>query len=30
MQLVGARNRGTLLMEWLLSYFSRRIVSDIT
>ncbi len=30
MQLVGARNRGTLLVEWLLSYFSRRIVSDIT
>jgi len=30
MQLVGARNRGTLLMEWLLSYFSRRIVADIT
>ncbi|MGH2377969.1 MAG: NAD(P)/FAD-dependent oxidoreductase [Candidatus Limnocylindria bacterium] len=30
MQLVGVRNRGTLLMEWLLSYFSRRIVSDIT
>ena len=30
MQLVGARNRGTLLAEWLLSFFSRRIVSDIT
>ncbi len=30
MQLVGVRNRGTLLMEWLLSYFSRRIVADIT
>ncbi len=30
MQLVGARNRGTLLAEWLLSYFSRRIVADIT
>ncbi|MEP6695225.1 MAG: NAD(P)/FAD-dependent oxidoreductase [Chloroflexota bacterium] len=30
MQLVGARNRGTLLVEWLLSYFSRRIVADIT
>lgn len=29
MQLVGTRNRGTLLMEWLLSYFSRRIVIDI-
>ncbi len=29
MQLVGVRNRGTLLMEWLLSYFSRRIVVDI-
>ncbi|MDE3113567.1 MAG: NAD(P)/FAD-dependent oxidoreductase [Chloroflexota bacterium] len=29
MQLVGARNRGTLLVEWLLSYFSRRIVTDI-
>jgi len=30
LQLVGARNRGTLLVEWLLSYFSRRIVADIT
>jgi NADH dehydrogenase len=30
MQLVGARNRGTLLAEWLLSFFSRRIVTDIT
>jgi len=30
MQLVGARNRGTLLAEWLLSFFSRRIVADIT
>ncbi len=30
MQLVGTRNRGTLLVEWLLSYFSRRIVADIT
>lgn len=30
MQLVGGRNRGTLLIEWLLSYFSRRIVADIT
>lgn len=30
MQLVGVRNRGTLLAEWVLSYFSRRIVSDIT
>lgn len=29
MQLVGTRNRGTLLVEWLLSYFSRRIVVDI-
>jgi NADH dehydrogenase len=29
MQLVGARNRGTLLAEWILSYFSRRIVVDI-
>ncbi len=29
MQLVGTRNRGTLLLEWLLSYFSRRIVTDI-
>lgn len=28
-QLVGVRNRGTLLVEWLLSYFSRRIVADI-
>ena len=27
---VGGRNRGTLLVEWLLSYFSRRIVADIT
>lgn len=30
MQLVGARNRGTLLMEWLLSFFARRIVADIS
>jgi NADH dehydrogenase len=30
MQLVGGRNRGTLLVEWLLSYFSRRIVADMT
>ncbi len=30
MQLVGVRNRGTLLAEWLLSFFSHRIVSDIT
>ena len=30
LQLVGGRNRGTLLVEWLLSYFSRRIVADIT
>ena len=29
MQLVGVRNRATLLIEWLLSYFSRRIVADI-
>lgn len=29
MQLVGVRNRGTLLIEWVLSYFSRRIVVDI-
>jgi len=29
MQLVGVRNRGTLLVEWILSYFSRRIVVDI-
>ncbi len=28
-QLVGVRNRGTLLFEWLLSYLSRRIVTDI-
>ena len=27
-QLVGTRNRATLLIEWLLSYFSRRIVVD--
>ncbi len=30
MQLVGARSRGTLLAEWLLSFFARRIVTDIT
>ena len=30
LQLVGARSRGTLLAEWLLSFFSHRIVSDIT
>ena len=30
MQLVGARSRGTLLAEWLLSFFSHRIVADIT
>lgn len=30
MQLVGVRNRATLLIEWILSYFSRRIVADIT
>ena len=29
MQLVGTRSRATLLIEWLLSYFSRRIVVDI-
>jgi NADH dehydrogenase len=29
LQLVGTRNRATLLIEWLLSYFSRRIVVDI-
>ena len=29
LQLVGVRNRGTLLVEWILSYFSRRIVVDI-
>jgi NADH dehydrogenase len=29
MQLLGVRNRATLLMEWILSYFSRRIVIDI-
>jgi NADH dehydrogenase len=29
LQLVGVRNRGTLLVEWLLSYFSHRIVVDI-
>lgn len=29
MQLVGVRNRGTLMIEWVLSYFSRRIVADI-
>lgn len=29
LQLVGVRNRGTLLLEWLLSYLSRRIVTDI-
>ena len=29
MQLVGVRNRATLLIEWVLSYFSRRIVADI-
>ena len=29
MQLVGVRNRATLLVEWILSYFSRRIVADI-
>jgi NADH dehydrogenase len=29
MQLLGVRNRATLLVEWILSYFSRRIVVDI-
>ena len=29
MQLVGVRSRGTLLIEWVLSYFSQRIVADI-
>src|SRR5258706_1746251 len=29
MQLVGTRSRATLLIEWLLSYFSRRIVIAI-
>ena len=29
LQLVGVRNRGTLLVEWILSYFSHRIVVDI-
>jgi NADH dehydrogenase len=28
-QLLGVRNRATLLMEWILSYFSHRIVVDI-
>jgi NADH dehydrogenase len=28
-QLLGVRNRATLVIEWLLSYFSRRIVADI-
>ena len=27
---VGARNRVTLLGEWVLSYFASRIVADIT
>jgi NADH dehydrogenase len=29
MQLLGVRNRTTLVIEWLLSYFARRIVVDI-
>ena len=28
MQLLGVRNRGTLLMEWLLSYFAGRLVAN--
>src|SRR5438876_142125 len=28
LQLLGVRNRATLLMEWVLSYFSGRIVAD--
>ena len=27
-QLLGVRNRSTLLMEWLLSYFFTRMVAD--
>jgi NADH dehydrogenase len=29
MQLLGVRNRATLLLEWLLSYFFTRMVADI-
>jgi NADH dehydrogenase len=29
LQLLGVRNRTTLLMEWVLSYFSGRIVADV-
>ena len=28
MQLLGVRNRGTLLVEWLLSYFAGRLVAN--
>jgi NADH:quinone reductase (non-electrogenic) len=28
MQLLGVRNRATLLLEWLLSYFFTRMVAD--
>jgi len=28
MQLLGARNRGTLLVEWILSYFAGRLVAN--
>ncbi|HEY6958702.1 MAG TPA: NAD(P)/FAD-dependent oxidoreductase [Candidatus Limnocylindria bacterium] len=28
-QLVGTRHRATLIVEWVMSYFSRRIVADI-
>ena len=28
MQLLGVRNRSTLLLEWLLSYFFTRMVAD--
>ena len=28
MQLLGARNRGTLLVEWVLSYFAGRLVAN--
>ena len=27
-QLLGVRNRSTLLLEWLLSYFFTRMVAD--
>ena len=29
LQLLGVRNRTTLLIEWVLSYFSGRIVADV-